>query len=631
MMIGSGSSGIGIQGFFSRLTDTAIIFEGKTVSVDPLTNNVANSGSGKYRVTATPLNGRVTIRQIDHMLSGNESPRLGRKFRYFNTDFNYIPMSRFDREKGPAMGVCTWAYYQQRITEKDVLEIGEWMTENFLPFGAKVLQIDDGWQYHSLDGIKSKGDFRISHPVKFPSGIKYLGQKISDMGLDLGIWMLANYNSAPDLLKDHKDWYMAHPDGGLAYGNWPGYLFDVTSPSLWENYYIPLFEEARNEWKVKYFKFDGLKWPGRHLYHSTSSPEPDKKNFIGAFYDTRYERENVQHMDQAYNDWMVKLRALMGPDTYVLACQGPAYWATGSVSASRFTGDIFGTDGQLGSLANNFSRFLPLHSNSFWLDPDHLMLGEISERTLSTGYFNDFDRKTSIHSTEKSRLWATMVALTGSVVMSGDNVSALPSERIELYQQILPIVSVHPIEFGDIGEKPPVWALNIKRDFDEWTVVSLFNFDSTQNGKEKEVSVSLDELGLDKREYIVWNYFREKVVSLENNRVSYTINPMSNELLAVHNVLGHPQVLSTTRHLTQGGVELEDVQWDEENLELTVKALAVENHSYDIIVYVPKGYSFVSSSCNVEKQNNNIIRLQVGNSKEKDLEITVKFEASSVM
>ncbi len=41
-----------------------------------------------------------------------------------------------------------------------------------------------------------------------------------------------------------------------------------------------------------------------------------------------------------------------------------------------------------------------------------------------------------------------------------------------------------------------------------------------------------------------------------------TIEPGSVTLLALHAATGAPQLLSTSRHVTQGAIEIEDVRWN---------------------------------------------------------------------
>lgn len=52
-----------------------------------------------------------------------------------------------------------------------------------------------------------------------------------------------------------------------------------------------------------------------------------------------------------------------------------------------------------------------------------------------------------------------------------------------------------------------------------------------------------------------------------------------------------PFVLSTDMHLTQGGVELPEVRWDEKSLTLSGVATRAPGMRGKVLVYVPAGYA----------------------------------------
>ena len=65
------------------------------------------------------------------------------------------------------------------------------------------------------------------------------------------------------------------------------------------------------------------------------------------------------------------------------------------------------------------------------------------------------------------------------------------------------------------------------------------------------------------------------------------VEPGSVTLLALHAATGTPQLLSTSRHVTQGAIEIEDVQWNETERNLSGISTGPPRSAHDVFVYVP--------------------------------------------
>ena len=60
--------------------------------------------------------------------------------------------------------------------------------------------------------------------------------------------------------------------------------------------------------------------------------------------------------------------------------------------------------------------------------------------------------------------------------------------------------------------------------------------------------------------------------------------------MTLHQLRGAPQVISTDRHFTQGGVELESVQWDPGTNTLSGVSLGPLATAHNVTIYIPGGY-----------------------------------------
>jgi hypothetical protein len=103
----------------------------------------------------------------------------------------------------------------------------------------------------------------------------------------------------------------------------------------------------------------------------------------------------------------------------------------------------------------------------------------------------------------------------------------------------------------------------------------------------------LVELGLDpQKDYLTFEFWSGKFAGVQRGAIEARVEAQSNVLLAVHERKGHPQFLSTNRHVTQGRVELMDVAWDEPQSRLFSRVKLVENDALTLSLHVPEGYAF---------------------------------------
>jgi hypothetical protein len=70
------------------------------------------------------------------------------------------------------------------------------------------------------------------------------------------------------------------------------------------------------------------------------------------------------------------------------------------------------------------------------------------------------------------------------------------------------------------------------------------------------------------------------------------VDPGSVTLLSFHEKKDVPQLLSTTRHVMQGAVEIEDIRFDTSNNVLSGVSVAPMGSSYSVIVYIPDTYQW---------------------------------------
>jgi hypothetical protein len=133
----------------------------------------------------------------------------------------------------------------------------------------------------------------------------------------------------------------------------------------------------------------------------------------------------------------------------------------------------------------------------------------------------------------------------------------------------------------------------VSRPFGDWHVVALFNW----GDDEKVVSVSWNELGEDPdRRFVAWEFWTDAYLGERKGSLSAAVPPRGVRLFALHEAADHPQFVGDDRHITQGAVELNALEWDAAAKTYTLDAKAVGGFPFTYFVRVPEGFSFKSAS-----------------------------------
>jgi hypothetical protein len=175
-------------------------------------------------------------------------------------------------------------------------------------------------------------------------------------------------------------------------------------------------------------------------------------------------------------------------------------------------------------------------------------------------------------------------------MISGDRLYTLDAERLAILKRVLPAYgeTARPL---DLFESPlaEVFGLEIRRPFERWWLVGCFN----HSQQPKTCRPNIARLGLDAKEtYLVYDFWSQRLIGELTEGFTVELEPTSASLLAIRKKTGAPQLLSTDRHITQGGVELADVRWDAEKRTLAGTARGGPGMNWVLSLYVPEGFTW---------------------------------------
>lgn len=532
---------------FSREEDLAFQAIGSHVSITTL-------GDGRFGLTITGEIQKPNEATVAFNVEEN----------YFRSRYvpYYSPINR-TRCPSPPTGWMSWnTYFDQAGVEENLAEAR--LGQKYLqPFGMEFWSIES-WQGNS-DHLPVGDFYNMNLEVnerQFPEGMKRLADDIRALGFRPGIWMAPYGTGNEEFYRDHPDWFL-HDADGKPISSWNGrFTMDPTVPEAIDHL-RRIHEVAAHQWGYEFFKVDGMSGEGPHyMAHCYERPEV-RARFRDPYCPNPFEKT------------VAAIREGIGPDRVLLACQGHFTGPEAEVAdAARIGSDIVHANQPVKweNVLNQAGRTINqifVNNIVFFTDPDTLLVGDLE--------------------TEQARVSAVVVSLPGQMMFAGDKLATLTPEKIEILQKTLPVADIRPMNLYPCFELLPVWDLRIARPFGTWDVVALFNWDDAP----KRVGFRLDELGVTPEiDYLAYEFWTEQFLGTISEEFSMEIPPRAVRLLALHPKKGTPQFLSSDRHLTQGGVDLTALDWDEKAKRLSGKVRLVANHPTTLRFAVPDGFTW---------------------------------------
>ena len=340
---------------------------------------------------------------------------------------NHPPRGVFPR---PPTGWCSWYCFGPSVTAKQVLDNLDTIAKT-VP-GLKYVQIDDGYQ-------PTMGDW-LETGKAFGGDVQGVLKQIRQRGFEPAIWVAPFIAEAGShLFQQHPDWFMKRADGSplpaneVTFGGWrrgPWYALDGTHPEA-QKHLESLFRTMRTDWGCTYFKLDA--------------------NFWGAMHGGRLHDGNATRIEAYRRGMQAVLRGAQ--NSFILGCNHPIWGSFGLIDGSRSSADIKRTWKVFHDIGRqNLSRNWQ-NGRLWWNDPDAVVLtGDLP--------LNEF------------QFHATSIYASGGMLLSGDDLTKMPPDRLAMLQKLLPPTGV-AAEFEDDSLRIGVTKLRDRR------MVSLFNWDDT--------------------------------------------------------------------------------------------------------------------------------------------------------
>ncbi|HEU4387168.1 MAG TPA: glycoside hydrolase family 36 protein [Blastocatellia bacterium] len=331
------------------------------------------------------------------------------------------------RFAAPPAGWCSWYCFGPRVTAQQVLDNLDTIARNIPEL--KYIQIDDGYQ-------PAMGDW-LETGAAFGGNVQGVLKEIRKRGFEPAIWVapfIAEEQS--HLFKEHPDWLVKDENGAplradrVTFGGWrrgPWYALDGTHPAA-RQHLETVFRTMRREWGCTYFKLDA--------------------NFWGAIHGGRFHDPGATRIEAYRRGMQAVINGAGGG--FILGCNHPIWPSLGLIHGSRSSNDIKRSWDRFETTARQNLNRNWQNGRLWWNDPDAVVLtGALSE--------------------DEFRFHATAIVASGGMVLSGDDLTKIPSDRLAMLKKLLP-----PLGAAAIFDDTSMSVGRIKVDREQ--VLCLFNW-----------------------------------------------------------------------------------------------------------------------------------------------------------
>ncbi len=473
-------------------------------------------------------------------------------------------------------GYCSWYSrpHGGAADQRRVDELARFAHRHLARFGFEVVQVDDGWQVQGRD-------YTTHHPQgPFPRGMRPTASLVRSLGLRPGLWLIPfGWDAGRPQFRDHQDWFVRRKDGSPYRVKWAGTCLDLTHPDA-RAFLRDTVTRITRDWGFRYLKLDGL-WAG--MAAESLYPFPSyREDRLGeaTFHDAS--KTSIE----AYRSGLKLIRSAAGPGVYLLGCtvaQNPRTLGAsfGRVDGMRIGPDIDANWSQIQESMEAATRLYFFHNRVWHNDPDCLLV----RRPLTL---------------DQARSWASWIALSGQSNIVSEWLPGLPEQRLDLIRRSMPNTghTGRPIDLFE-RDRPQIWQLTAGHGPSRRDLVGLFNWsDATAARTGVDLrGLRLPDHGTDA--YVGFEYWTNRFLRTFRGRLETQIPAGACRVISLRPASSHPQVISTSRHISQGLVDLVAEKWVPNENVLTGESGVVGADPYEIRIATPPGRTWRATAAEV--------------------------------
>lgn len=479
------------------------------------------------------------------------------------------------------VGYCSWNDGHEHVSEQHVALRASQAAMHLKPFGFSVIQIDDGWQ-RGMPGW-------IGNPRgPFPSGMRVTSDRIRSFGLVPGIWFCPFSSSGVEtqgLISDppNPGWYA------------PG--LDLTNPKAIQHV-KDVVTRVTQEYGFSYFKLDafsigliddGYDNQGWLSPRAFSYQPPNEAYWKKGTW--RKVHDPLMTPFQAHRAGLKALREAAGEEAFVLGCNM-------AQSMSLYGASIGVVDAMRIGMDNNMHNYPEVLEEALTriVDKDNNQIAHLLHGPIAGSRHYHLNRRIWYNDPDQAGDNVPLLswtALSDSLWMVGDalDFGETPGESpvADRYQKTIPNhgKTTRPVDLFETA-LPRVWIVTDGEGAHRRDVVGFFNWNP--DGENITIAESLQRLDMPADlTYAAYDFWENRFVGLFDKTVAVTLAPRSCSVLALRACRGYPIVLSTSRHVTQGMIDVFHEHWEPSTRTLAATSRVVGRCPYELRIYAPVG------------------------------------------
>ena len=460
-------------------------------------------------------------------------------------------------------GYCTWGSekFGGADNQKEIVKLAQYQAETFKPDGFKFVQIDDGWEGGGGGHGVEHAFWKFNPNGPYGHGMKPVADAIKRLGLTPGLWMLPFGTYTDPYRGDIVNMLVKAKDGKPYNCSWGGFSLDLTRPET-RRYVHEFISRAVHEWGYQLLKLDGL-----YTGLACRQTYPQMSYVSDSYGDAVFSDPHMSNM-QAARLGLKTVRDAAGHKTFILGCCAPQNerslgMVLGLVDAMRIAPD------------NNSADWPGMITGAYGASPICFLNGRV--------WWNDPDRMFARASVPRRQFitYGSWVALTGGLNYTCDWSPDYPHERVADLRCMMPAHQLNSVRPVDFMESDPcrVWLLDYAVDGEKHQILGLFNWQT--GGRPWQPVINLKAAGLDAEAYDAFDFWQAKPLQ-DIAELGQPIGPQHCRIIALRPVSDRPRLVSTSRHVSQGAIELRTEKFDAASGVLHVVSQVVGRQSYEL-------------------------------------------------
>ena len=236
----------------------------------------------------------------------------------------------------------------------------------------------------------------------------------------------------------------------------------------------------------------------------------------------------------------------------------------------------------------------------------------------------------------EAKLICSWVTVAGALSVSSDAYKPLDPERLYILQRTMPshTLEARPVDLFDTN-LARIWQATDDSRSPRLDIIGLYNW----NDKDDDAfDIPLARLGLDAaKTYAGFDYWANEMVPAFKGTLARKLPARTCQVLAIREVVDHPIVLSTSRHIMQGVVDLSGEKWDAASKTLSGTSKVVAGDPYELrVLTATTGGAFKAAKAEVSedaaagmkvsmKADGDLVRVTIQSGKSCDVNWKVSF------